>query len=135
MTGGASEAVRWSRDRASPRRLIDGLLIAVSRVAPRAGGCRPTGQLWLLGQASKTARLQHQPASSRATATTLMVERLPRASRRDQRSSSRRAWLLPVLVMKLPRFGGQVGARLQRIGLGGSGVAPLSWTRWLCDGY
>ena len=87
---GASGAVGWSRDRASPCR---GRGLAAHRcVAGRSsrGGVPPHRPARMLGQASKTARLQHQPASSRATATTLTVERLARASSRHQRCGSRR---------------------------------------------
>ena len=83
---GALGAVGWSRDRASPAVVVAWLLIGVSRVAPRAVGVPPHRPARMLGQASKTARLQHQPASSRATATTLTVERLARASSRHQPS-------------------------------------------------
>ena len=75
---GLGTAGRWfgwsgplSRDRASHQHSVGRLLIVVSRVAPRAASPadRPTpiGCGWL-GQ-SRTARDQHQPASSRATAT------------------------------------------------------------------
>lgn len=66
-----------------------GLLIGASRVA-LALGMAPHRPAVGVGQASRTARLQHHPASSRATATTLMVERLARASSRHQRWWSRR---------------------------------------------
>jgi hypothetical protein len=66
-----------------------GLLIGGSRVA-LALGMAPHRPAVGVGQASRTARLQHHPASSRATATTLMVERLARASSRHQRWWSRR---------------------------------------------
>lgn len=66
-----------------------GLLIGGSRVA-LALGMAPHRPVVGVGQASRTARLQHHPASSRATATTLMVERLARASSRHQRWWSRR---------------------------------------------
>jgi hypothetical protein len=73
-----------------------GLLIAVSRITPRGVCGRPTGALvspiaWI-GADSITARLQHQPASSLATATATTLERRPR---RPSRCAQRRCRRIP----------------------------------------
>ena len=69
-----------------------GRLIAVSRVAPRAARRALLIAACPIGGYSITARLQHQPASSRATATATIVERFPRSpSSRCQRRCRRRA--------------------------------------------
>jgi len=70
------------------------LLIAVSRVVPRACLRMPVSRRRFRGSqpvsGSMVARLQHQPASSRATATALTAGRLLRASKRVQWRCSRR---------------------------------------------
>ena len=64
--------VPWSKDRASPRSA--GLLIVTTRIIPRAA-TQPFRTSWTFvvleqpGCYSRTASDQHQPASSRVTAT------------------------------------------------------------------
>ncbi len=71
------------------------LLIAVSRVAPRAAArAASRSQLGCAGQSSSTASDQHQPASSRAIATLATTGRLPRSVKLAQRACRRR---LPAL--------------------------------------
>jgi hypothetical protein len=68
--------VPWSKERASPRSA--GLLIVTTRIIPRAA-TQPFRASWtfvFLAQPvdySRTASDQHQPASSRATATLAMT--------------------------------------------------------------
>ena len=137
MTGCSSGAFRDSRGERRPRSMTDRaeLLIAGSRVAPRAACIRTRRPPGLVGRPcvrrravvlaccrscgswSSTARLQHQPASSRATATTDTVGRLRRCSRRHQRWCRRR---LPASA-RARTAAGWPSARRARSRLGRSG--------------
>src|SRR5512133_777762 len=67
MTGCASGAVRWSRARASPAVWSGWLPLGVSRVAPRAGGCRPpaSSNAWLAVQNGEAPAPSGQLAGDR----------------------------------------------------------------------